>query len=85
MLQLCETLIAVHARGLVHHDIKPPNILLRDGMAVIADFGIVNTTVGTVVYGSPGKGLGLAHLDDAREDIYALGVTLLELLNRGQP
>ena len=85
MLQLCDTLAAVHARGLVHHDIKPPNILLRDGMAVIADFGIVNTTGGTVIYSSPGKGLGLARRDDAREDIYALGVTLLELLNRGHP
>ena len=85
MLQLCDTLAAVHARGLVHHDIKPLNILLRDGMAVIADFGIVNTTGGTVIYSSPGKGLGMARRDDAREDIYALGVTLLELLNRGHP
>ena len=85
MLLLCDTLTAVHARGLVHHDIKPSNILLRDGMAVIADFGIVNTTGGTVIYSSPGKGLGLARRDDAREDIYALGVTLLELLNRGHP
>lgn len=84
-LQLCDTLAAVHARGLVHHDIKPSNILLRDGKAVIADFGIVNTTGGTVIYSSPGKGLGLARRDDAREDIYALGVTLLELLNREHP
>ena len=60
MVQLCDTLAVVHARGLVHHDIKPLNILLRDGMAVIADFGIVNTTGGTVIYSSPGKGLGLA-------------------------
>lgn len=85
MVQLCDTLAVVHARGLVHHDIKPLNILLRDGMAVIADFGIVNTTGGTVIYSSPGKGLGMARRDDAREDIYALGVTLLELLNRGHP
>lgn len=84
-LQLCDTLAAVHGRGLVHHDIKPSNILLRDGKAVIADFGIVNTTGGTVIYSSPGKGLGLARRDDAREDIYALGVTLLELLNHEHP
>ena len=54
-------------------------------MAVLADFGIVNTTGGTVIYSSPDKGLGLARRDDAREDIYALGVTLLELLNRALP
>ncbi|MDZ4126303.1 MAG: protein kinase, partial [Hydrogenophaga sp.] len=85
LLQLCDTLAAVHARGWVHHDIKPANILLRDGMAVIADFGIVNTTGGTVTYSSPSKGMGLAQRDDPREDIYALGVTLLELLNHSHP
>ncbi|MES2878541.1 MAG: protein kinase [Pseudomonadota bacterium] len=85
VLQLCDTLAAVHARGLVHHDIKPSNILLRESIAVIADFGIVNTTGGTVVYSSPDKGLGLASRDDPREDIYALGVTLIELLNHGHP
>lgn len=85
MLQLCNTLAVVHAKGLAHHDIKPPNILLRDDMAVIADFGIVNTTGGTVMYRSPDKGLGLASRDDPREDIYALGVTLLELLHRSYP
>lgn len=85
MLQLCDTLTSVHERGLVHHDIKPSNILLRNGMAVIADFGIVNTTGGTVIYSSPCKGQGLARRDDAREDIYALGVTLLELLNHEHP
>ena len=42
-LQLCDTLAVVHARGFVHHDIKPSNILLRDGKAVIADFGITLT------------------------------------------
>lgn len=85
VFQLCDTLAVVHERSLVHHDIKPSNILLRDGKAVIADFGIVNTTNGTVIYSSPGKGLGQARRDDAREDIYALGVTLLELLNRAHP
>jgi hypothetical protein len=84
-LQLCDTLTTVHARGLVHHDIKPSNILLRGEMAVIADFGIVNSTGGTVIYSSPGKCLGLARRDDPREDIYSLGVTLLELLNHGHP
>jgi hypothetical protein len=85
MVQLCDTLAAVHAKGLVHHDLKPSNILLREDRAVIADFGIVNTTGGTVMYSSPDKGLGLASRVDAREDIYSLGVTLLELLHRSYP
>ena len=84
-LQLCNTLAVVHAKRLVHHDIKPPNILLCDGMAVIADFGIVNITGGTVIYSSPDKGVRLACQDDARDDIYALSVTFLELLNREHP
>ena len=84
-LQLCNTLAVVHAKRLVHRDIKPPNILLRDGMAVIADLSIVNITGGTVIYSSPDKGVRLACQDDARDDIYALGVTFLELLNREHP
>jgi len=85
MLQLCDTLTTVHARGLVHHDIKPSNILLRNGMAVLADFGIVNTAGGTPIYSSPNKTLGLVEPDDVREDVYALGVSLLELLHRAHP
>ena len=84
-LQLCNTLAVVHAKRLVHHDIKPPNILLCDGMAVIADFGIVNITGCIVIYSSPDKGVRLACQDDARDDIYALGVTFLKLLNREHP
>ena len=85
MVQLCNTLAVVHARGWVHHDIKPSNILLREDSAVIADFGIVNTTGGTVVYSSPEKSAGLARRDDGREDVYALGVMLLELLAGHHP
>ena len=84
-LQLCNTLAVVHAKRLVHRDIKPPNILLRDGMAVIVNFGIVNITGGTVIYSSPDKRVRLACQDNARGDIYALSVTLLKLLNREHP
>jgi len=80
MLNLCETLSFVHEKGFVHQDIKPSNLLLRDGVPVIADFGIVNTSCGTPLYCSPDKTLGYVSPEDGREDIYALGVTLLELL-----
>lgn len=85
MLNLCETLSLVHEKGLVHQDIKPSNLLLRDGVPVIADFGIVNTSGGTPLYCSPDKTLGYVSPEDGREDIYALGVTLLELLHGGHP
>lgn len=79
LLSLCETLSFVHEKGFVHQDIKPSNLLLRDGVPVIADFGIVNTSSGTPLYCSPDKTLGYVSPEDGREDIYALGVTLLEL------
>lgn len=85
MLNLCETLSLVHEKGFVHQDIKPSNLLLRDGVPVIADFGIVNTSGGTTLYCSPDKTLGYVTPDDGREDIYALGVTLLELLHGQHP
>lgn len=85
MLHLCETLSLVHEKGFVHQDIKPSNLLLREGVPVIADFGIVNTSGGTTLYCSPDKTLGYVSPEDGREDLYALGVTLLELLHGEHP
>ncbi len=79
VVSVAETLAAVHARGYVHQDIKPSNLLLKNGMPVVADFGIVNTAGGTPQYSSPDKRLGLSSANDPREDVYSLGVTLLEL------
>ncbi|MEE1836586.1 protein kinase [Streptomyces sp. SP17KL33] len=42
--QIATALAAAHAAGVVHRDIKPANILLEEGRAVIADFGIATTT-----------------------------------------
>ncbi len=78
---LADTLAAVHRHGIVHHDIKPQNLLLTDdGRLKVADFGVANRNWGTRAYMAPELSLGEAASDDVRIDIYALGVTLLELL-----
>lgn len=84
---LAETLQFVHQKGIVHHDIKPENILLDKCDSLrIADFGVANSNGGTRYYMSPELLLG-EHVSsaDPRVDIYALGLTLLELVSPIEP
>jgi len=86
-----QALGAAHSAGLIHRDVKPENVILReDGVVKVADFGlaraIATTTstaqtgvlLGTVAYLSPEQvERGMA---DARSDVYAAGLLLFEML-----
>jgi serine/threonine-protein kinase len=83
-----------HAKGVIHRDIKPGNVMLTtDGQVKLADFGIariessvmtqVGTMIGTPAYMSPEQ--LLAEPVDARTDIYSSGVLLYQLLTGERP
>ena len=95
--QVCEGLQAAHDKGVVHRDIKPPNILIgQDDVTKIVDFGLASVgagtgsrltksgiLVGTPEYISPEQITGGEI--DGRTDVYSFGVVLFEMLTGRQP
>lgn len=84
---LAACLRVIHKRGIIHHDIKPDNIVFtQNGTIKIADFGVANKDIGTRAYMSPEAfSWDVDSTNDPRIDIYALGVTLMELLSKQNP
>jgi len=96
--EVADALGYAHQRQIIHRDIKPENILLADGHAFVADFGIARalrgtkdarltrtgTSIGTPAYMSPEQAFGESSVD-ARSDLYSLACVVYEMVTGHVP
>ncbi len=97
LIPIAQALHFAHSRGVIHRDVKPANILIdHGGQPYVTDFGLAKRAsdtsssgegkmVGTVRYMSPEQAIGNFGETDGRSDVYALGVTMFEMLTGETP
>jgi len=96
--EITDALAYAHASGVVHRDVKPENVMLSGGHAIVVDFGIAKAvgdargaeaittegmSLGTPLYMAPEQAAG--ELVDAHGDVYAVGVMLFEMIAGAPP